>query len=455
MALTPMMKQYLEIKETCKDAILFFRLGDFYEMFFDDAILVTSELDITLTGKDCGLPERAPMCGVPFHAADTYIARLVAKGYKVAICEQTEDPAAAKGIVKREIIRTITPGTILDENLLSSRQSNSLCIIYKEGDAAGVVFCEVSTGEMTATFFTEDAGGQLCDEILRIMPVEVITNSEGAASQSLQQFLSKNTNAVISPYNDLYFRFDTAKEVVQDKFGEKAKDINRLIVCAAGALIMYLSQTQQIEPDHINNIEVYETAQYMEIDSRALKSLEILQSQSDRGVRGSLFWCINKTKTTMGERTLKNWLIRPLLSSGKITARHTAVSELYKNLEAREEIRRFLSGVSDIERVMGRIVLGSANGRDLLRLRDSASQLPNIKGILGALSSPLLKTQYENIDCLDDIRALIDRAIDDEAPLTLRDGGIIKKGFNEELDKLRGAKESGSHTSEVRSSGKK
>ncbi len=440
---TPMMKQYLETKEQYKDSILFFRLGDFYEMFFDDAITVTRELGITLTGKDCGQEERAPMCGVPFHAADTYIARLVAKGYKVAVCEQAEDPATAKGLVKREVVRIITPGTILDDALLETRQNNYMCAVYKSAENEAVTFCEASTGQMLTTEFFDDAGcDKLIDEMAKFTPVEVILNLEAYQSPKVKLFVEK-TGASVELLNDVYFDKEFTYAGVKEHFGAKTDGISPMCVRSTGALLSYLVQTQHMKPQHITDIENYVSAQFMELDWTAQRNLELFENSHNKGVRGSLLWVLDQTVTRMGSRTVKGWLARPLLGCAKISSRLNAVSELVGDMQLREGIRDAMKNIYDIERLVGKVSLGTANPRDLVALKNSLACLPELKRLAKNLQSSVLKEQYNNIGTFDEIRDLIERGIKDEPPITVREGDIIKEGFSEELEELRSAKNGG------------
>ncbi len=445
MALTPMMKQYLEIKEENKDAILFFRLGDFYEMFYEDAKIASSVLNIALTGKNCGEPERAPMCGVPFHAADSYVAKLILAGYKVAICEQDEDPATAKGLVKRRVVRVVTPGTILDDDHLSAKTTNYLASVYIDQNGSGVAFCEVSTGEMMTTSFSfEEADSKILDEIARFAPVEIIVNLNAWENKNLKSFIENKTGAMLTLYNDAYFESSYTSELLNHYFGKKETEkLPSGCISAVGSIMSYVEKTQQIDPKHIKVPEIYSAAQYMLIDNSAIKSLEIAQNLADGSKRGSLFWVLDKTKTPMGQRTLKNWLLRPLLSPMEISMRHSAVEILSKKMVQREELRETLSYILDIERVMSRIVMGSANARDLLRLRESLYVLPDLKAKLKEFDNPLLSACEKDIDTMDEIYNLLEMAIEDEPPLTVRDGKMIKPGFSEELDALKDAQAGG------------
>lgn len=440
---TPMMQQYLEIKKQHEDAVLFFRLGDFYEMFYDDAKLASEILNIALTKKNCGTEEPAPMCGVPFHAADGYVAKLVAAGHKVAICEQAEDPAQAKGIVKRKVIKIVTPGTILNDELLSSRTTNYMCCIFMEGEKASVTFCEASTGEMLATSFDKNAVNALKDEIARFAPVEIIMNIDAYQTPELRDFAENGTQAMVIPYNDLYFGEEYANRVIEHQFEDMAEKPDDITARSVGALITYISQTQQKAPSHIKKLEVYMAQQYMLIDAHARRNLELTENMRDKGKRGTLFWVLDDTKTTMGSRTLKNWILRPLLSCSTINSRINAVAELAADIEGREGLRDEMAYISDIERVMSRIVMGSANAKDLARLRDSLQYIPKIKRIMKKFSAQLLAGQCDEMDDLSDIHGLLCRAIVDDPPFTVRDGGIIRECYSEELDALTDAKNGG------------
>lgn len=443
--LTPMMKQYFEIKKQYADAILFFRLGDFYEMFYDDAKTASAVLNIALTGKSCGGDERAPMCGVPYHAADSYIAKLVDAGFKVAICEQVEDPATAKGIVKREVVRLVTPGTILNDELLSQRTTNYMCSLFKSGKSFGLTFCEASTGEILTTSFEDDENGEkVKDEIARFSPVEIIYNIEIQEDSELKKFIEENLNALPVLYNDAYFDIEYAGGVTAKRFGDEAKMLDHLMTSATGAILSYIHQTQRVEPAHIKNIQVYTSVQYMLIDSAARRNLELTETMRDRGKKGSLFWVLDHTKTVMGARALKSFILRPLLGCAAIAARHNAVSVLAEDMERREALSENFSYISDMERLVSRIVMGTANAKDLARLRSSLEFLPRIKALLSGTGSALLDEQSDRIDTLQDIYDLLARGIVDEPPFTVRDGGIIREGFSEELDRLKMAKESGS-----------
>ncbi len=441
--ITPMMKQYFEIKEQYKDTILFFRLGDFYEMFYEDAEVASRELEITLTGKSCGAEERAPMCGVPYHAADGYIARLISRGYKVAICEQVEDPKAAKGIVRRDVVRIITPGTTLDEDILTARGENYICAVFKEGHESGITFCEASTGKMQCTSFSDDADGTLlAEEIARMVPAEIIFNLEAGECRRVKS-VAEDCRSLTVLYNDSYFTPEYAASAVAEQFGAKKEKLPESAVRSTGALLSYFAQTQKVKPIHITDITVYTTAQFMEMDLVALNNLELCKNMRDREKKHSLYWVLDKCKTTMGSRTLRAWLMRPLLEYGRITARYDAVEELVKDPALLETLRELFSEIYDMERVTGRVVMGTANPRDLIKLRASLAVIPSIKASLARASAALLLEQAERMDPLYALCDLIGRAIVDEPPLLLRDGKFIREGFCEELDALRRAQKDG------------
>ncbi len=440
---TPMMKQYFEIKAQYKDTILFFRLGDFYEMFYDDAITASRELDITLTGKSCGQVEKAPMCGVPFHSADGYIATLISRGYKVAICEQAEDPKLAKGLVKREVVRIVTPGTTFDETILSQRGENYICSVFKEKNDTAVTFCEVSTGQMLTTYFTDDADGcLLAREIQRMHPAELVYNLEAQEAQAVRD-VAQSINCACVLYNDAYFSPEYAAPCVREQFGATAEKLPEVSTRSTGALLSYFEQTQKQKLLHITDINVYTTAQFMELDMTALSNLELCENIRDKKKKNSLWGVLDKCKTTMGSRTMRAWIIRPLLSCGQIIARHTAVEEFVNDAKRTDAVRALFDRISDMERVTGRVVMGTANPRDLLKLQESLSVMPDIKNTLSDAKSTLIREQENRIHPLPELCDLIYRAINPEAPFLLRDGNIIREGFSEELDALRHARDNG------------
>ncbi len=442
--LTPMMKQYMAVKKDCPDAILMFRLGDFYEMFFDDAILASRELEITLTGRACGLAERAPMCGVPFHAADSYIARLVAKGHKVAVCEQMENPQNVKNdIVKREIIRVITPGTILDDGLLDSRKTNYMAAVCREGNTSAVSFVDVSTGEMLGTVLYDDFGcTKLINELSRFSPVEIALGGAGGDDKKITEFLSSRTSCLTFTYDDKQVK-NTADATLISQLTNSRDITDELLKIAAAAIIDYINETQKVHLSHIREINIYTSSEFVDIDASSVRNLELVETMRDKSKYGSLFWVLDKTKTAMGARTLKQWILRPLVNAAQINNRLCGVEEIFSNLSWREEIADSLSGIYDIERLMSRVSLGTANARDLLALKTSFQKLPLLHKLLSRARSTILSVQAGNLDTLLDISDLLERAISPEAPISLRDGKIIREGFNEEIDRLRLAANSG------------
>ena len=447
---SPMMQKYLETKEQYKDCILFYRLGDFYEMFFDDAILVSRELEITLTGKDCGQAERAPMCGVPHHAAETYIARLIAKGYKVAICEQLEDPKTAKGIVERGVIRVVTPGTIVESNMLEERKNNFIMSIYKSGIYYGISVCDISTGEFYSAQIKDDQNFPLLlDEIARYMPSELIVNSSiSDCSEEINQ-IKERFSSYITKFNDKFFTCD--KETIGLRFNivdsnqKQITDLNdkELALNSINALIEYVEQTQKTALDHINKITMYNISKYMSLDINARRNLEITEKMRDKSKKGTLLWVLDKTSTSMGGRLLRRWLNDPLIDVMEINKRLNAVKELKDSIMIRGEVVENLKKVYDIERISGKMAYGNANARDMITLKNSLSKLPELKKVLQSCKDTYLKDCYENLDELQDIYELIEKSIVEDPPMTVKDGGIIKLGYNEEIDKLKTATTNG------------
>lgn len=437
--LTPMMKQYLSVKKECADCILMFRLGDFYEMFFEDAILASKELEITLTGRDCGQEERAPMCGVPFHAADSYIARLVAKGHKVAICEQMEDPKTAKGIVKRGIVRVVTPGTILDDSLLDARKTNYMASICREGADCAVTFADVSTGEMLGTVLNGDIEcDKLLSELSRFAPVEIAIGGSGGKNRRIDEYIKSRTSALAFFYDAGDVKKD-AREKVSMQLSNSSDITDPLLLTSTAALIDYLLETQKAQLTHIREINIYTSQEFVDLDTSCQRNLELVETMRDKSRRGSLLWVLDNTKTSIGARMLKQWILRPLVNAAAINNRLCSVEELVNNLEWRDELGEALCGINDIERIMSRVSLGTANARDLAALRSSFSRLPYISKLLARARSVLLSTQAASLDTLDDLHDLLERGITEEPPISLRDGGLIREGFNEEIDKLRSA----------------
>ena len=446
MALSPMMREYLKTKEEYKDCILFYRLGDFYEMFFEDALTVTKELEITLTGKDCGLEERAPMCGVPFHAAETYIKRLIDKGYKVAICEQVEDPKTAKGLVKREVIRVVTPGTTLDATALDETKNNYLMSIVATEDRFGCAIADITTGDC---FLTEvDKPQKLLDEINKFTPAEIICNDAFFMSGIDTDDLKDRLGICIFSLDTWHFDDDLCRRTLKEHFhvtnleGLGIKDYDSGII-ASGALFLYLKETQKTALSHMATIHPYMADKYMLIDSSSRRNLELVETMREKQKKGSLLWVLDKTKTAMGARTLRAMVEQPLIDTEEINRRLTALEELNEKAMLRDEIREYLNPVYDMERLISRISYKSANPRDLVAFAASLEMLPYIKQVLGEFKSPILMQINEDMDALGDLCSLIKRAIVDEPPIAQKDGGIIREGYNEDVDKFRRSRTDG------------
>lgn len=443
---SPMMQHYLKTKEEYKDCILFYRLGDFYEMFFDDALVVSKELELTLTGKDCGQAERAPMCGIPFHAAETYLNRLVANGHKVAICEQVEDPKQAKGIVKREVIRIVTPGTNLNTQALDETKNNYLMSIVYLGEKIGVSIADFSTGDY---FVTElSSGSELIDEINKFVPSEIITNEYFSMSGIDLTAVNDKLGITMSTLDSWYFDEDTCIKKLLTHFkvgvldGLGLKDYTAGTI-AAGALLLYLYEMQKGSVDHITSIVPYTTGKYMLIDSSSRRNLELVETMREKQKKGSLLWVLDKTKTAMGARALRSMIEQPLINKEDILKRQAGIEECNNRAIDREEIREYLNPVYDLERIMTKISCKSANPRDLIAFRNSLEMLPYIKKLIGTMESDLFAECFANLDDLADIYSLIFSAIVEEPPITIREAGIIKEGFSKEADELRRAKTEG------------
>ena len=444
--LTPMMAQYVKTKEEYKDCILFYRLGDFYEMFFDDALTASRELEITLTGKDCGLEERAPMCGIPYHAVEGYLNKLVGKGYKVAICEQTEDPKAAKGLVKREVVRIVTPGTNLNASALEEGKNQYLVCIVRFDDKFGLSAADISTGEYYVTEL--DSEKKLMDEIFKFAPTEIISNQSLLLSSLNLDSIKQQIGAVIYTLDDWYFEDDSCRKLLKEHFKVQNLDGFGLGdyecgVIAAGALLQYLYETQKNELGHMTTLQTYSIGKYMVLDSATRRNLELTETLREKQKRGSLLWVLDKTKTAMGARKLRTYIEQPLIDKEEIEERYDAVGELKDNMILREEIREYLQPVYDLERLISRISYKTANPRDLLAFKTSLAMIPSIKYLLNTASSSWLTKINEEMDSLEDICQLIEDAIDEDAPITIREGGIIKTGFHKEIDELRSAKVEG------------
>ncbi len=444
--LTPMMQKYMDTKAEYPGCILFYRLGDFYEMFFEDAVTVSRELELTLTGKSCGLEERAPMCGVPYHAVDGYLNRLVAKGYKVAICEQTEDPKQAKGLVRREVVRVVTPGTILDSQMMDeSRNNYIMCIVYL-ADRYGVSVADVSTGDYFVTELPD--GGKLKDEIFKFTPSEIICNESFYMSGMDLDDLKDRLKIALYALDAWYFDDALCRKNLLEHFQVKTLDGLGLGdldcgVISAGALLQYLLETQKNNLAHMTRITPYTTGKYMMLDSSTRRNLELCETLREKQKRGSLLWVLDKTRTAMGARTLRKYVEQPLIEQGEIKRRLDAVAELKDAAISREEIREYLSPVYDLERLITKITYGTANPRDLTAFSGSLEMLPHVRYILEEMHSDLLCQVRENLDTLEDLCSLVQSAIAEEPPLAMKEGNIIRDGYNQEVDTLRRAKSEG------------
>ena len=444
--LTPMMQQYMQIKEENKDCILFYRLGDFYEMFFDDALTASKELEITLTGKNCGLEERAPMCGVPYHAVDSYLNKLVEKGYKVGICEQVEDPSQAKGIVKREIVRIVTPGTNISQQSLDDEKNNYLMCIFANDGSYGISFVDVTTGDFRTTAM--DSLAKVRDEIFKFEPAEIVCNDAFLISGMDFDYLKDKMSIVISSIEPYHFDEEQAEERIKRQFKVGNLEGLGLVdhpmgVIATGALLGYLHETQKSSLDHLMHIEAYETSEFMIIDSSSRRNLELCETLRDKQKKGSLLWVLDKTKTAMGARMLRNMVEQPLVDKKKIEERYDAITTLTDQTIVREELREYLNPIYDLERLISRISYKSANPRDLVSFASSLEMLPYIKQVLAEFKSPLLTKINEDMDPLTDITSLIRNSITDDPPLAQKDGGIIREGYNEDVDKFRRSRTDG------------
>ena len=429
-SLTPMMSQYLLTKEQYGDCILFYRLGDFYEMFFEDAIVASRELEIALTGKSCGLEERAPMCGVPFHSANVYIAKLVEKGYKVAICEQVEDPKSAKGLVRREVIRIVTPGTIIDETMLDDQKNNYLAVLYQKNGGAAIASADISTGEMYAAY-VEDLS-LVMGELSRYQPAEILLNEE--AEKQFSHSIETRLNLEPERREQDFFLADP--ERVKKQFPNASFD-NEALLCAVSAMLRYLSHTQKQGLEYLNQLQIYQVSEFMELDAATHRNLELTETMREKIKRGTLLWVLDSTKTSMGARLLKQWVEKPLIDPDKIKQRLYAVEELVNDLMLRDEVRSVLDGIYDIARIVSRISLGTVSPKDLIALKLSLTRLPDLEYQLSKMHSGLFCDMKKRLDIMEDVRTLLENAIADEPPQTLKDGGVIKGGYRQELDELR------------------
>ena len=443
---SPMMQKYFETKKQYEDCILFYRLGDFYEMFFDDAITASRELEITLTGRDCGQEERAPMCGVPHHAAETYIAKLISKGYKVAICEQLTDPKTTKGMVERDVIRVVTPGTIVESNMLEERKNNYIMAIFKTGIYFGISLCDVSTGEFYASEVKQTNNfAQVLDEIARFNPAELVVNSMMYDCKEEMDKIKERFDIYVTKFGDEYYSNDCT--IIKQKFNlvdssnQPFEEIEEktIAVASINALLEYLKQTQKTGLEHINKITIYNISKYMSLDINARRNLEVTEKLRDKSKKGTLLWVLDKTSTSMGGRMLRRWLNDPLIDVCEINKRLNAVKELKEEIMLRGDVIDSLKKVYDIERLAGKMAYGNANARDMISLKSSLAKLPSVKLTLSNCKSEYLKELYENLDELQDVHDLIEKAIVNEPPISVKEGGIIKLGYDPEIDELKTA----------------
>ncbi len=449
MALSPMMQQYMDLKEQYKDSLLFFRLGDFYEMFFEDALLASKELELTLTGRDCGLSERAPMCGVPHHAVDQYIARLLEKGYKVAICEQITEPTKGKSIVERDVVRIITPGTIIEESMLDEKANNYICVMYKTGDNIGLSYCDVSTGEFSCVVIKDGLYSKTVDEVVRIKPSEMLVNSE------MLMFMNENHDLLkiidVKPYTlgeDL-FEYTYSKQQLKEKFGNDI-DENEMIVCSCGALLSYLKQTQKNALEHINTLRTISHDSYVKIDASTSKNLELTSTMRGGARKGSLLWLLDKTVTSMGARKLKKWMDEPLYNIDGIQKRLDSVQEIKENPILHQQLVDDMKSVYDIERISTKISYDTISARDCVSLRRSLGVLPYVIEKVGEFKTELIQGIHNEFDDMQDIYDLLEKSISDNPPINLKDGGTIREGYFDELDELRDiSKNAKSHISRI------
>ncbi|MDD6236962.1 MAG: DNA mismatch repair protein MutS [Clostridiales bacterium] len=438
-----MMQQYMNIKEQHKDQILFFRLGDFYEMFFDDAILVSKELELTLTGKDCGLEERAPMCGIPHHSSETYINRLIEKGYKVAICEQMENPATAKGLVKRDVIRVITPGTLTEGTMLDETKNNFIASVYVGEDGFGVSFADISTGDVFLTeVTTTEADVEIVNELSKFSPSEILYNSAFVPLHKATAFIKEKLRCVAELLEESKYDSEAADEVIPAQFGEPSLEAmgladKPLAVRSLSGLLSYVKETQMDGAQRLIRYSVYQDSQYMTVDMTARRNLELTETMRNKEKRGTLLWVLDKTKTAMGKRLIRKYVEQPLVNLAVITKRQNAVTELTQQSIWRDELTEQLSDVYDLQRLMTKVIYGSVNPRELKALSYTISALPKIKEISGNFQSSLLKKLHDGIDTMQEIRNLIEAAIVDDPPVMMKDGGYIRKGFHAELDEIR------------------
>ena len=438
MALSPMMQQYLEVKKQYPDALIFYRLGDFYEMFFDDAKKASKELELTLTGRDCGLEERAPMCGVPYHAADSYIGKLVNKGYKVVVCEQMENPKDAVGLVKRDVVRIVTPGTVTDNTQLEEGENNYICGIYAYPAGMALAVADISTGELKGTFFEEDAEKRLLDELAAYDPREVLFNQKAEEAPVLFEFIKERLHSKVydrMPVFENASAFAAFTRFIGSPSGYPEDEQN--VVVAVGGLLSYISGSLRQATFRAKELRIYKEGQYLSMDSNTRRNLELCRTMRDNEKRGSLLWVLDRTKTAMGARLLRQYVEQPLMNQRKILYRQGAVAEFFENYLLRSELQELLSGISDLERISSRVVFGSAGGKDLRALANTMKQLPAVKEQLKECKSEALRDLYDRLDPLSELCAVLDRGIKEDPPFSIREGGFIREGYNADVDRLR------------------
>jgi len=437
--MTPMMQQYFEIKDKYPDFILFYRLGDFYEMFFDDAQLASSELDLTLTGRDCGEEERAPMCGVPYHSAETYIGKLIEKGYKVAICEQVEDPKTTKNLVKREVVRIITPGTLIETDLLNEKSNNYLAAIYYDGTSIGMCFADISTAYFAATSFKDRLSeDDIINELSTYSPSEIIMSTSSRSLPKVANYIKLRSHSLLTEAAADFFDADRAIERTENHFGiDEIAGKPRSAVIAAGAALKYIADTQKSDISYIKKISFYDSSAFLEMDVSTRRNLELCETMLTKEKKGSLLWVLDKTSSSMGARLLKQWIEHPLTNASEILNRQHAVGELCDNFILREELREILSSVLDLERLVTKVSYGTAGGRDLRAIAQTIKIIPDVKRLLSDIKSGALADIFSQLDELRDVYELIDDSIEENPPFMIREGGIIKSGYNEDVDNLR------------------
>ena len=442
---TPMMKQYLDVKAEYEDHILMYRLGDFYECFFEDAVIASRELELTLTSRDCGDGKRAAMCGVPFHKSDVYVGRLVERGIKVAICEQVSDPKESQGLVKREVTRVVTPGTVTDASLLTDGKNNFLMAICLGSNGAGIAAADISTGEISATFLSgKDLLTLIRNEIGAYQPSEIIMNCKADELPGIAAFAKERFSSLVSDGVGRLFAYERSKELCRRHFGDDVSKLTETeLLMASGALLSYIAETQKTDVAFAKGVNVYTRGQYLDLDLNTIRNLELVEAMRIKSKRGSLLWVLDKTRTAMGARLLNSWVLRPLVDPARISHRQSAVGDLVSNRRTRDELSELLSNVRDIERLTAKAVYGTANARDLKAIGDSIRVLPEIKSMISTLSSGSMHEITKKLDTLDDISELLYNAIDDNPPLTIREGGMIKEGFNADVDYYRSIKDGG------------